>query len=114
MVFLKKIIKDGLYIVWWLNFYMKNLNIKKYGYKKPIQKLKMTIHIQTKLSYFFDTSTNLIGFVFEIFRLKEKHYINNFYGYTHQANYMSNNKLYKKYPTNVLKSNYKTWLKYNK
>ena len=89
---------------------MKNLN-KKYS-KIEVQKLKNEIlifHNKHKV-VFVD---NLIGFRNETYYPSDNVFINNLHGYNHLV-FSKNNKLQKKYPTAVYKSNYKEWLKKNK
>jgi hypothetical protein len=55
-------------------------------------------------------SQYLIGFHSEFFGLKDINFKNNFCRFNHLV-YSKNDKLYKKYPTAVRKSEYKQWLK---
>ena len=87
---------------------MKNLT-KTYK-KTKLQKTNCEISffrnkIEIHISY------NKIGFYREFYNPERGHFINNFYRYTHHVNYGKNHKLYKKYPHNVTKKEYKEWLK---
>ena len=53
---------------------------------------------------------NLIGFGNEFYFPDHKEYMNCFYNFDHFVN-EKNKKLYKKYPSNVTKKDYKEWLK---
>ena len=86
---------------------MKNLT-QNYN-KIQLQKLIVRIH-----SYYhhprFVTEYNKIGFDQHYYSLNDKKYVNNFYDYSHIV-CGNNHKLYKKYPHDVTKKDYKAWLK---
>ena len=86
---------------------MKNLQIKYKKKELQVVKCEITLYNHKHEIYIY---ANLIGFCNEYYEPGFKYYINNFYRYNHIV-YSSANKLYDKYPYNVLKSQYKEWLK---
>jgi hypothetical protein len=94
--------------------------MKKLNHKILLQKLKMYVdietnkiglHLVTKLEYQFGIkSKNRIGFWRELYEPNYNNNKDNFYNYSHLVDKI-NKKLYKKYPTDVYKKDYKEWLK---
>ena len=85
---------------------MKRLD-KKYK-KIKVQQTKCIVLFYHGMAC--DIHTNLIGFHSEFFSLEDTIFKNNFYRFNHLV-YSQNNKLYKKYPTAVRKTQYKQWLR---
>ena len=85
---------------------MKKLQ-KKYN-KRLVQESRcgITLFNNKHEIYIWD---NCIGFKFEVYRITEKEYKDNFCNYTHHVN-IENHKLFKKYP-DISKEFYKQWLK---
>jgi len=87
---------------------MKNLN-----HKQSVQVLTCVVeYFNNKICYSLEEN-NLIGFEYSLFFPQYKDDKNSLYGYSHFV-YEDNKKLHKKYPKDVLKKNYKKWLKDNK
>ena len=90
---------------------MKNLS-EKYS-KIGLQRLFHNIRYSytNKICYKF-SGKNLIGFYSEYYWPEDKDYVCNVNGYDLCVSKI-NKKLYKKYPSNVTKKEYKEWLKKN-
>jgi hypothetical protein len=81
--------------------------------KQQIQRSVVTVRIENFYNkHEFTINCNRIGFYAEFYSPKDKDYRANLYNYDHYVN-DENSKLYKKYPYNVKKSEYKQWLKTN-
>ena len=86
---------------------MKNLVTR---YKKiELQKLEGHIDIVNDKHEIY-MEKNLIGFKYEYYRFLLRDYVNQFSNYKHLAN-LYNYKLYRKYPMDILKKDYKKWVK---